>query len=152
MNGVIFVGAVLLLFFGVGTVSASGVTPEDNSVQGMIRRVAGERGQSAALMLAFAKRESNFNAMAQNPSDPSFGLFGIEPAWLTYFGYSPDTWQLMDGPFSASLACDIIFYFQNKGFVFPSQADIYNVGETLWAKGVRNVAYRDAIIAAYHNF
>lgn len=147
--------AVLVLLFVAGASAAT--TPDAPSpyetVEMMVRRVAQQRGQDPALILAFCQKESSLNPAAFNPNDPSYGLMGINPVpWLEYFGYSPDYTQLYSGEFNVNLGCQIISYFQDRNFRFPDEADIYNVGETLWKKGVRNTAYRAAVKSFYQSY
>jgi soluble lytic murein transglycosylase-like protein len=129
------------------------------TVEQIIRKVAEAYGEDAALMLAIAKTETNFNPRAINLSDPSYGLFQIQAFWLTYFGFSKEPEQLYDPEFSANLAARILKYFRGRQnpqtgdyFQFPNEADIYNVGESLWREGRRNLAYRDKVLIFYRNF
>jgi soluble lytic murein transglycosylase-like protein len=144
--------ALVLFLAGSAQASSSSISSTPEEIQPLIRRVASARGVDPALMLAFAKKETNFNPAAVNASDPSYGLFQIMPFWLQYFGFSTDPDQLMNAEFNTGLACDIVGYFQQKGFRFPDQADIYNVGETLWKDGRRNVSYRNDVIRFYGEF
>jgi hypothetical protein len=149
-------GAIAILFvilLAASNASASTSTGSGSeSIQDMIRRVSRERGRDPALMLAIAKRESDFNPAAVNPSDPSYGMYQIQKFWLPYFGHEVDKEQLFDAEFCTNVACEIILYFELKGFKFPQQVDIYNVGETLWRDGRRNAAYRDAVNRFYSEF
>lgn len=148
------IAVALLLLLAVQNASAStGSGSGSETIMEMIRRVSLANGVDPALMLAIAKQESDFNPAATNPSDPSYGLFQIQRFWLQYFGHDPaDIEQLYNAAFATGLACEIILYFQNKGFTFPQQVDIYNVGETLWRDGRRNAAYRDAVNRFYNEF
>jgi len=144
--------AILLLGLGLQAAETS-FPPGPAGIEAMIRHTANSAGVDPAVMLAICRKESSFNPAAVNPADPSYGLFGIKPTpWLAHFGYSSDYVQLFNAQTNATLACKIVEYFQERGFVFPDQADIYNVGETLWAKGRRNVAYRDSIKSFYRSF
>ena len=147
------IAVAILILLAVQNANASTGSDNNETIMGMIRRVALERGVDPALMLAIAKQESNFDPSAINPSDPSYGLFQIQSFWLQYFGHDPaDIEQLFNAAFATGVACEIILYFQNKGFTFPQQVDIYNVGETLWRDGRRNAAYRDAVNRFYNEF
>lgn len=146
--------AIALILWAATNAEASSSTGNGptETIPNMIRRVASERGMDPALMLAIAKKETDFNPAAVNPSDPSYGLFQIMGFWLKYFGFGPDLEQLMDAEFNTGLACDIVSYFQGKGFRFPEQADIYNVGETLWRNGKRNASYATDVTRFYSDF
>lgn len=149
----IITAVVAVLLLGVGIHAADNAFPPGpESIQQMIRRTANQAGVDPAVMLALCQKESSFVPSASNPSDPSYGLFGIKANWLTYFGYGPDVSQLFNAQTATDVACQIVGYFQDKGFVFPDQADIYNVGETLWAKGRRNIPYRDSVKNFYRSF
>lgn len=153
MIGVVVAAVVLIFLMGAGSLAAGAVVSSGGrDVRTMIKETAVASGVDPALMLAICQTESNFNAGAINPGDPSYGLFQIQVFWLSSFGYNADWNLLMDPEFNAQIACQIISYFQGKGFSFPSQADIYNVGETQWRKGVRNVAYRDRVTNAYRSY
>lgn len=128
-------------------------------VQQIIRDAAGRNGLEEALLLAIAQKESGFNPANINSRDPSYGLFQIQTFWLKYFGYGPDYQQLLDPQFASELACKILLYFKSKvnpqtgdHFQFPAEVDIYNVGETKWAQGIRNPNYRNDVIRFYQAF
>jgi hypothetical protein len=130
-----------------------------SQVQQIIRDAAAANGVDPALMLAIAKQESGFNPANINRMDPSYGLFQIQTFWLTHFGFANDYRQLLDAQFAADLAAKILLYFQSRinpqtkdFFEFPAEVDIYNVGETAWAKGHRNLPYRDSVLNYYRSF
>ncbi len=142
----------VLVVLGAGALSAATPDSGGGSLEFMIRRTAISFGCDPAVMLAICQKESNFNPSAINPSDPSYGLFQIMEFWLRHFGYTENYQSLLQAEFNAQVACRIVLYFQARGFRFPDQADIYNVGETLWAKGVRNVSYREDVKAFYRSY
>lgn len=143
----------LLFWASIAKAGAPEAPSVNESVQDMIRRVAVQRGQDPALILAICRKESSFVPTASNPNDPSYGLMGIKVyPWLGYFGYTNDVNQLFDGEFNVNVGCQIIGYFQSRGYSFPDESDIYNVGETLWKQGVRNSAYRNAVTSFYSSY
>lgn len=118
----------------------------------LVRAAAQTEGVSAALALAIVQVESSFDPAAKNPEDPSYGLGQVQPAWFRFYGFDTNEASMLDPALNARVTCRIIRYFMERGFEFPSEADIYNVGETYWARGMRNVAYRDRVEAAYRSF
>lgn len=146
------IGDVLEVMDGVKKLSQS-------RVQQIIRDAAADAGIEPAIMLAVAKQESGFNPANINKSDPSYGLFQIQLFWLKYFGYPQDAQLLLDPVFASQLAGQILNYFKGRinsqtrdYFQLPAEIDIYNVGETLWNKGRRNLAYRDSVLKFYRDF
>jgi hypothetical protein len=135
------------------------------NLDAIYKSVAEVYGEDWRLLKAFARKESSENPLAVNPGDPSYGLFAIQSHWLVYFKQldlkdsdreAKAREMLSDPTFATDMCCRILRYFRNRtnpstlaGFRFPEEADIYNVGETLWAKGVRNAAYRDFIVSEY---
>jgi len=129
------------------------------SIQEIIRAAAARFGQDAALMLAIAQTESSFNSAAVNLSDPSYGLFQIQVFWLRHFGFPGDKNLLLDATTASEVAARILQYFRARQnpltgdtFQFPADVDVYNVGESLWAQGRRNLGYRDRVTGYYRNF
>lgn len=149
---IVIVAAVALLLFAA-TASAKGSSaPGFDSIQDMIRATAQASAVDPALMLAIAEKESSFDPSAVNPSDPSYGLFQIQTFWLATFGFPEDPQSLLEGQFNCEIACRIIQYFQGRGYSLPDQVDVYNVGETNFRKGRRNIAYRDAVVSFYRTY
>jgi hypothetical protein len=152
----LLLAAVLGVLFWIQ--KAQGATTS-MSLDGVYQSVAQQYGEDWRLVKAFAIKESSENPNASNPGDPSFGLFGIQAFWLSTFGNGdPAQAQelLRDPQFATDTFCRILRYFRSRtnphtldNFQFPAEADIYNVGETLWAKGVQNVAYREFIVQKY---
>jgi hypothetical protein len=127
--------------------------PED--VARVIRVAAAKTGQSEVLLKAVMFVESRFRPDAvnnANPNNPSIGLGQIRPVpWLRYFGFDAvaDRERLYEAPFNAEKTAEILTYFQRRGFQFPAQADVYNLGETEFNKGVRNDDYRAKVEQAF---
>ena len=151
---------VILALIGVLIVVKRGESAPSTNLDGIYQSVAQQYGEDWRLVKTFAIKESSENPNALNPGDPSFGLFGIQAFWLSTFGNGDPakaTELLRDPQFATDTFCRILQYFRSRtnphsldNFQFPAEADIYNVGETLWAKGVRNIAYRDFIVSKYH--
>jgi hypothetical protein len=47
----------------------------------------------------------------------------------------------MDPDRNAGIAAVYLADLQSKGFIWPDEIDVYNVGETSYAKGGRNTEY-----------
>jgi len=141
-------------------------TPANSNLDAIYQDVAHQFGDDWRLAKAFAMKESSENPAAENPNDPSYGLYGIQPFWLVSFGVlAKDDPELQtktkdlltsDPRFATEMFFRILAYFRRRtnpltlsAFKFPDEADIYNVGETLWSKGVRNIAYKDFIVREY---
>lgn len=117
----------------------------------LARHIAAQNSLDPRLVLAIIERESSGNPQAKNPNDPSYGLMGIEPFWVAFLypgtGGDPVEWLYMPEN-NIRCGCGVIRYFMSKGYQFPSQVDIYNVGETKWTQGIRNSDYRTFILSA----
>jgi soluble lytic murein transglycosylase-like protein len=113
-------------------------------------------GQDPALVLAFCQVESSFNPQAYRAEpkihDASYGLMQILYQTAISLGFAGTADQLFDPQTNVLWGCQALNYFQSKGFSLPAEADIYNVGETLWRKGVRNAGYQQKIQSAYEKW
>jgi soluble lytic murein transglycosylase-like protein len=124
---------------------------EQKKYRDLIRDQAqASRYQNFFVLQGLALTESSLDPSAHSKKN-SYGLFQIYHAanfsWLRSFGYSDsDLNKLYDPVFNTQIAIRVVRYFEGKGYKFPAQADIYNVGETEWAKGVRNESYRQKVI------
>lgn len=151
MIGFLILVAVLAL---ASKGSASPIQPA-SGLDAMIHAAARRHGQDPILMKAIIRVESNFNPSAVNPADPSYGLAQIMPFWVGYFGLphgGDASTYLLNAENNLEVQARILNYFQTRGFRFPDQVDIYNVGETLWARGVRNARYRDDVLRFYREY
>jgi len=154
-------GLIALLVWFLRSNLAYKVTGKLNSSQtkyrDLIRDVAQANGYSnVSFLQGLALEESSLDPSAAS-SKTSYGLFQIFHAknfsWLRWAGYTEaDFKRLYDPMFNAILAIKIVRYFEGKGFVFPRDSDIYNVGETEWRKGKRNVDYRQKVIKYAEEF
>lgn len=157
---------VTALFLGVimaGLAARADASTPPPNLDRIYQETAEQYGEDWRLLKAFARVESSENPKAVNLNDPSYGLFQIQAFWLFHFGLIderayPDQVRdyLIDPVRATDCACRILQYFRKRTnphtlapFKFPSEADIYNVGETLWAKGRRNLSYRDRVKNEY---
>jgi len=138
---------------------------EAGDLDSIYQDIAHAHGDDWRLAKVFAMKESSENPNAENPRDPSYGLFGIQSLWLVHFRFldndDPEleskAKELLKNPrIATEMFFRILAYFRGRtnpqtlqNFRFPAEADIYNVGETLWSQGIRNVAYRDFINREY---
>jgi hypothetical protein len=93
----------------------------------------------------FQTENAQFDPAADASDGKSYGLGQITPFWVNALldesVIDPIAW-LKNADNNARLTVKIIRYFESRNYSFPTQADIYNVGETLWRKGVRNAEYQ----------
>ena len=137
-------------------VFSSNLTPE---LESLIVSKAKEWKVSPALVKAHAKVESNFNVMAKNPSDPSYGLMQITPSLAYDYGlithYTDLTqWEIdriMNPKNNLNVACWYIRNLRIK-YSFDVTIQMYNVGETGYNKGVRNLTYLEKVKGFYHEY
>lgn len=123
----------------------------------LIRSKAIRHNVDPDLMTAIVEKESSYNPAAINPTDPSYGLGQIQTFWLKYFGYVEDHRLLLDPDTNLEVMARILKYFRSRVnpktgqlFRFPEDVDVYNVGETKWAKGIRNTSYRDHVTQIFN--
>jgi hypothetical protein len=128
-----------------------GLSADQQRMRDLIRNLGTAAGYpNIPFLQGLAFEESSLNPLAKSKAN-SLGLFQIYHAqnfsWLRWQGYTDaDVSKLYDPVFNTNLAIEIVRYFESRGFVFPDEADIYNVGETLWWKGQRNISYRNNVI------
>ena len=137
-------------------VFGSNLTPE---LESLIVSKAKEWKLSPALVKAHARVESNFNPMAKNPSDPSYGLMQITPALAYDYGlivhykslnqYEID--RIMDVKNNLNVACWFIRNLRVK-YSFDEAVQMYNVGEAGYNKGIRNLTYLEKIKRWYDEY
>jgi soluble lytic murein transglycosylase-like protein len=160
----VLIGLLIALayFGGAGVEDVTGVTgssgDQTTSLKDRIRIWAGQCGQEPALVLAFCQTESGFNPSAQNPKSSAVGLMQIIPNWwngvwgnINVIGNLQPS-DLLDPEQNIKAGCAILSYFEGKGFVFPDDADVYNLGETAYNAGKRNPGYQRLIQTAYTAF
>ena len=148
---------------GAEPAAAAPVPLSRQAILDLIYRAAVRYRVDPDLMAAIIEKESSFRADAINPSDPSYGLGQVQTFWVWYFGYvatnddaRAKAW-LMNPAQNVEIVAQILRYFAGRtnprtggNFRFPEEADLYNVGETLWRKGVRNLGYRDDVTRIFN--
>jgi len=137
-------------------VFSSNLTPE---LESLIVSKAKEWKVSPALVKAHAKVESNFNVMAKNPRDPSYGLLQVTPALAYDYGlilhhenlnqYEID--RIMNPKNNLNVACWFIRNLRIK-YSFDVAIQMYNVGEAGYNKGVRNLTYLEKVKRYYDEY
>jgi hypothetical protein len=159
--------AILVLFF----VSRGEAAVVVNKYDPLFRLEGGRRGVCWLVLRAIACVESSYNPRAFNSAgipppvgkpalrhpipegvdvtgyQGSFGLMGIyhTDTWSTARRFRPGGQypiELLDPGVSIEIAAAYLEYLQGRGFVFPRDADVYNMGEKEWAAGRRNPAYK----------
>jgi soluble lytic murein transglycosylase-like protein len=122
-------------------------------MQIIVYRAAVDTAIDPAMALAIIEKESRFDPLAINKSDPSYGLGQVQTFWVPYFdmGSLAEARQLLLGPeFNARITALIIrYFFYDRTFAWPEEADIYNVGETKWRAGIRSESYKRAVSTNY---
>ena len=153
---VLIVGAVACFALAQKGIFTSSLTPE---LEALIISKAKEWKLSPALVKAHAKVESNFNIMAKNPSDPSFGLLQVTPGLAYDYGLithhtNPTRYEIdriMDPKNNLNVACWFIRNLRIK-YTFDEVVQMYNVGEAGYNKGVRNLTYLEKVKGFYHEY
>ncbi|MCK4825215.1 transglycosylase SLT domain-containing protein [bacterium] len=154
-----FVFAALLYLSNRMGVMGSIVERSGVDVQAKITHYANEWGLEMALVKAVAKVESNFNPMAKNPSDPSYGLMQITPALAYDYGLirdyvSPSELEIemiynIDN--NLSIACWFMSRLHSK-YSFDEAVQMYNVGERGYKLGRRNPDYLNKVRGYYESY
>lgn len=145
------VGLFLFLRSRVAYKVTGKLNAEQTKAKLLIANLAKVNGYTNFFFLqGLALEESSLDPSAKS-NRTSYGLFQIFHAsnfsWLRWAGFtSNDFNKLFDPTFNTNLAIKVVRYFESRGFVFPRDADVYNVGETEWQKGKRNVDYRNKVI------
>ena len=153
----IVLAAGLFLSTKVGSVGKNIILPGIN-IQERIAYHASQWSLDPALVKAFARVESNFNPMAKNPSDPSYGLIQITPALAYDYGLiinykNPSVFeieQMMEINNNLSVGCWFLNHLSK--YSFQQMVMSYNVGETGYKNGVRNHDYFNKIRGYYEEY
>ena len=112
-----------------------------------------------ALVKAIARKESNFDPKAKNPSDPSFGLMQITPGLAYDYGGIIRNWKnpseseiemLMDIDNNLTVGCWFLNHLGKYGF--QQQVMSYNVGERGYKDGRRNYGYYNKVRGYYESY
>lgn len=145
----------LLLAKRLESVGQDIILPDVN-VQERIIYHAKKWGLEVALVKAVAKVESNFNPIAKNPSDPSYGLMQITPILAHDYGLIRDhknpsrleIKKIYNIDNNLSIACDFMSRLHSK-YSFDEAVQMYNVGESGYKfNGARNSSYLEKV--RYH--
>jgi len=127
----------------------------------LVKRAAYDFDLDLALMMAVIHKESTFNPEATNPSDPSYGLAGIQAFWIDgRLGIRGTEQDLLRAEFSVTALANILLYYLGRHsmmkprrvFKLPAEIDVHQRGETQFLKGNRNLPYRDAVAGFYRDW
>lgn len=154
--------ALVIGFIAVVVLSLSlSATPRTVSHIDVFERIAfhaDEKGIEFKLVKAIARAESNFNPLAKNPADPSFGLMQVTPMLAQDYGYVQD-WRnptakeiksLYDININLDIACR--FLSRLSKYPFDRMIQSYNVGEYGYTIGHRNLDYLNKVRGYYDSY
>lgn len=154
---VVILGVVLLVARqAMGQQKKNGASLGLSPMQVLVYSTAVDADVDPAMVLAIVEKESGFDPLAVNKSDPSYGLGQVMAFWVPYFEMgtleeAPD--KLLDAEFNARVTVLVLkYFFEQKGFNWPTEADVYNVGEPKWGRGIRNERYRRDVTQNYHRW
>jgi soluble lytic murein transglycosylase-like protein len=151
-------GMTLLLVKKAEAETVTTTTPHDpESVDAIIIENAKRYSIDAALIRAVIRQESNFDAEAVNPSDPSYGLMQITPILAEDYGLVKD-WH---NPTEAEIAMIKIpstnvrigSWFLSKllsKYTMDMAIQMFNLGESGYNSGYRAPEYL-AKVKGYYN-
>jgi hypothetical protein len=115
-------------------------------------------GLTAEEILAVVMSESNGDAGAINPLDPSYGLMGVSLLIGGVYGQVTNAEQLYDPEINVRAGSWYLNFLKKKyAERFPLDGvngwvQIYNLGETKFLKGVRHVGYEEAFVKHWKSF
>ena len=139
---------------GMGTIVSPGI-----DVQAKIAHYASEWRLETALVKAVAKVESNFNPMAKNALDPSYGILQVTPGLAYDYGLIKD-WKnpsgleiemIYDIDNNLSIGCWFMARLHSK-YGFDQAVQSYNVGEAGYKNGRRNHDYLNKVRKYYESY
>ena len=116
----LLVGAAVFLLFWIQKAQGATTTM---SLDGVYQTIAQQYGEDWRLVKTFAIKESSENPNAQNPGDPSYGLYGIQSFWMVTFGFvnadDPERETkaktlLSDPTIATRVFCEILKYFRSR--------------------------------------
>lgn len=144
----------LMGFYAYASVSQIGRV---ENIQELIKFKARKFGLDVALVRAIIKIESNFEARAKNPADPSYGYMQITPMLAQDYGlvrdYRNPTYAEIQKIYEPSNNLDIGCWFLSnllKRHSFDEAVQMYNIGETGYSVyGRRNLSYLEKVRKAY---
>jgi soluble lytic murein transglycosylase-like protein len=177
----IFILVLAMILVTRKTIGGEGSQTRDfTGYDALFRDMATDEGIDWLLLKALSYQESRFNARAYNPEgyrppegkpafsgeipagaditgyQGSFGLMQIYHAdrWSTAKAYRPGgdyPEDLLDPGINVMIGARFLGDLTRKGFTMET-IDVYNVGETAYAKGARNPSYRAAVKDHYQYF
>ncbi len=138
--------------------SAGVVSPQAIDIQERIAYHAKENGLPFSLVKAIAKVESNFNPLAKNPADPSYGLMQITPMLAQDYGLVNDYLSVTSAEIgkmyninnNLNVACRFLKHLNQ--YPFSQMVQSYNVGEWGYKKGRRNRDYLEKVRGFYNEY
>jgi soluble lytic murein transglycosylase-like protein len=112
-----------------------------------------------ALIKAIIKTESSWKVYAINPSDPSYGLMQIQPSVAQDYGIVKDYKNPTAAEINAiyipannvGAGCKLLGHLLSK-YDRATSVQMYNVGETGYKKGYRNLSYLNKVIDAFKSY
>jgi len=169
MGGIVVVVAAILGLLVFFVTKAKGATVESygtggNSLDSIITKNAARYGIDSALIKAFIKTESNFNADAVNPisSDnafTSYGLMQITPILAEEFGLVRDYHNITESEIAMIMGAETnvqigSWYIGQLTHKYELDAAIqmYNVGESGYNSGRRNTDYLTKVKRYYDEY
>jgi len=134
----------------------AGETPE---IRNLVLLKSSQWGVEPALIRAIIRAESNFNPRAKNPADPSYGLMQITPGLASDFGLIADpfspTRQEINMLYNEANNMDVGCWYLSRltsKYPFDTAVQMYNVGESGFNKGVRNLNYLEKVRKYYGQY
>lgn len=125
-----------------------------STLPGRIRYWAAKRSLDPALIWGVVMTESSGDPNAQNPSDPSAGLMQITPLIARAFyglkGTDQEVLrQLLDSETNLRIGTAFVAHLRNRYAATHPVGEwiqAYNLGETLFDRGRRNVLYGSRVV------
>lgn len=99
------------------------------------------------LLAAVLRLESDFDAGAVNPSDPSYGIGQVKLGTANEVRPGTTILELMDPMIGIEISARYIARLRDHYMIpLPSGIDAYNVGPGNWKSGKQNSWYRDTVL------
>ena len=171
LYGLILIGAIAaLIYFARGRPPKAFVLPDDpyelpgppaikaedipQTLKDRVRVWATERGLDPSLIWGIVQTESGGDPNARNPSDPSAGLMQVTPligrAFANLSGTNAQVLdQLLEPDVNLRAGTGFVLHLRNRysaKFQLGEWVQAYNVGETLFDKGIRNDTYGNRVL------
>ena len=125
---------------------------EKEKIVKLIIEIAKQEKVEVEICLAIAKVESNFRPEVFNPNDPSYGLYQL--AFGTAIAYNKNIKNIKDLYNARKNATAGIRFLKHLIEIYPKAtvgniAQVYNLGETKYNKGIRNLEYKKKFMFHY---